>query len=196
MNKNIILASGSKARAQMLQNAGYNFAISPTNIDEQSLISVAVEKKERFEQIAMYLAEEKALAHEQKENAYIIGSDQLLIFNNRIYSKSENRDAARTKLLEMQEQSHQLISGVSVVKNGETLWRDYDIVTLTMKKLSAEQIDTYLDAAPDDALQCVGGYAIEGRGARLFNHVEGDFFTIMGMPLLKLIKFFDGEGIS
>lgn len=194
MNK-IVLASGSKARAQMLQNVGYEFDIKPADIDEQAIVEKSILKNEVFEDIAIKLAEQKALASESNDQ-YIIGSDQLLIFNNKIYSKSKDINEAKEKLLEMQGKPHQLISGVSVVKNGKVIWSDVDSVVMTMKKLDEHKIDYYLERANDDALQCVGGYAIEGLGARLFKRIDGDIFTIMGMPLIKLINFFDKEGIK
>ena len=192
---NLILASGSKARASMLRNAGYDLAIQSTDIDEQAIKEKLSENEYAFHDIAIALADEKARAINDKKK-YIIGSDQLLIFNNKLLSKSKNMDEAKEKLLMMQGKSHQLISAVSVLKNDETIWFDFDVATLHMKEMDENQIDNYLKIAQQDALQCVGGYAIEGYGIRLFQDVVGDYFTIMGMPLLKLINFLDEENVE
>ncbi len=189
----IILASASKARQKLLKNVGYDFDVHPTNIDEQFIIKKLQMDNISYEEIAMRLSQEKALAVQDKKNSYIIGSDQILIFENKIFSKSENLEQAFDKLSAMQNQTHALISGVSVIKNGKILWSDFDIANMTMKKLTHNDIKKYLSLCADDALHCVGGYAIEFRGARLFKEINGDFFTIMGIPLLKLIAFLDKE---
>jgi septum formation protein len=194
VTSDIILASGSAARAQMLKNAGYEFDVMPADIDEQAIIEKSILKDKAFEEIAMSLAEQKALEGETQEK-YIVGSDQLLVFENKIYSKSKNLDEARAKLSEMQGRPHQLISGLSVVKNNEVIFSDVDSAIMTMKPLDEQQIEGYLERVGEDALACVGGYAVEGVGARLFKRIDGDFFTIMGMPLIKLINFFDKEGV-
>lgn len=191
LNHKIILASGSNARSTMLKNVGYDFTVSPTNIDEHSIIQRLKNDSVPFEKIAMTLSQEKALALKDKSESYIIGSDQLLIFEDEIFSKSNNLEEAHQKLLRLQGQTHQLISGISVVKNGLVLWSDYNRADMTLKELNNSDIKKYLSIATNDAIQCVGGYAIEGYGARLFKEVKGDLFTIMGMPLLKLIQFFD-----
>ncbi len=192
-NPNIILASGSQARSTMMKNVGYDFTIQPTDIDEQSLIQNLQKDNVSFEKIAMTLGQEKARALKNNEDSYIIGSDQLLIFKDTIFSKSENLEQAHKKLSSLQGQTHHLISGVSVIKNGQILWSDFDVAEMIMKKLSDNDIKEYLSIAANDAIQCVGGYAIEGYGGRLFKEIKGDLFTIMGMPLLKLSQFFDCE---
>jgi len=193
----IILASGSKARAKMLRDAGYKFDVIPADIDEYRIINEEVEKKTSFEKIALILAEQKALAVRDKKNKdyNIIGSDQLLIFDGKILIKSKNLEEAREKLLMMQGKTHQLISAVCI-KTPTVTFLSEDSATLTMKHLTEQQIDDYLHNAKEDALQCVGGYAIEGLGRDLFDDVRGDDYTIMGMPLLKMMAFFERQNIE
>lgn len=193
----IILASRSRARVQMLQEAGYDFDIIPADINEKKIIEAEMKRGTKFEKIALKLAEEKALAvrNEENKDSYIIGSDQLLIFEDKILSKSETLDEAREKLLMMQGKEHQLISAVCVKAPLMTFISE-DSAMMTMKHLSAAQIDDYLKIATDDALQCVGGYAIERKeGRALFDDVRGDDYTIMGMPLPKLVAFFDRQNL-
>lgn len=196
MTGKLILASGSKARAEMLHNAGYDFDIIPANINEQEIIDTQLAKKETFKNIAMILASQKALSIKCENETFIIGSDQLLIFNDTIFSKSENKDEAFKKLKLMQGKKHSLISAVSVIQNNKIIWQECDFADLYMKKMNEKQIYNYLDKAGETALSCVGGYAIEGVGARLFTQINGDYFTIMGMPLLPLINFLDIKGFD
>jgi len=190
----IILASRSRARVQMLQEAGYSFDIAPADIDEQKIIDDELAKGTDFKKIALKLAEQKALAvrNEDNKDAYIVGSDQVLIFEDKILSKSENLEAAKEKLLMMQGKDHELISAVCI-KTPTMTFLSEDTATLTMKYLSEAKVDEYLTRVAEDALQCVGGYAIEGAGRDLFDDVRGDIHTIMGMPLPKMIAFFDRQ---
>ena len=193
----LILASGSAARKMMLREAGYEFDIIPADIDEQKFIDEAVANKTSFEKIALILAQEKAQAvcNEQNKESIIVGSDQLLIFEDEIMTKSKNLEQAKEKLMKMQGKEHQLISAV-YAKTPTISFMSEDSATLVMKHLSEVQIDEYLQSAPNDALQCVGGYAIEGKGRALFDDVRGDDYTIMGMPLPKLQAFLERQGFK
>jgi len=194
MSKKLILASGSKARQDMLKNAGYEFEICPADIDERSITQSLTEDGKIHHDIALTLAAEKAKSISEKHHdQYIIGSDQLLVLNNRIIFKSSSKKEAREKLFAMRGKDHTLISSVVVVKNNQTLWEVTDTATLEMKDFSDEFLDWYMNAAGEEVVKSVGGYAIEGLGVRLFKKVQGDYFTIMGMPLLPLLNYLDKE---
>ncbi|MEM6810907.1 MAG: nucleoside triphosphate pyrophosphatase [Pseudomonadota bacterium] len=197
MSNILILASGSAARKTMLRNAGYQFDIKPADINEQSVIDQGLEEGVNFQEIALSLSLEKskAVAANHKDR-YIIGSDQLLVCEDVIYSKAQSIEEAKKKLQRLRGKKHQLISAVNVIKNDDVLFQDCDVATLTMKNVDDEWLDQYLRRSIDVAVSCVGSYAIEGYGIRLFKKIDGDFFTIMGMPLMGLIDFLDREGIG
>jgi len=191
----IILASGSKARYEMLSNAGVTFEKYPADIDEDALINDFVLRKTYHNDVAIKLSEAKALSVSgHYKDHYIIGSDQLLIFKDKIFSKSETIEEAKERLKQFSGQTHSLISAVSVVLNGEIQWSFADHVDLKMHELPEDEIDYYIDNNQDIALSCVGGYAIEESGISLFEEIQGDFFTIMGMPLLPLLNFLRSQG--
>lgn len=184
----LILASGSAARQLMLRQAGLNFDILPAKIDETELL------KERAgdspAEKALFLAREKALnVSREKADALIIGSDQILCLGEIIFSKAKSREDALEKLRMLSGKTHRLISGVAVARGGEVLWDHADHADLTMRVLDEDFLRSYADAAGDALTSCVGAYQIEGAGAWLFSKVTGDFFTIMGMPLLQLLGY-------
>lgn len=194
MKSKLILASRSFARQQMLRHAGYDFDIIPANIDEENIME---NSKESIENISTVLAKEKAKHISSKfTQDYIIGSDQILYMNNQIYSKEKNSDEAKERLSDFQGKTHVLNSAVSAYKNGEELFSCRDEASLTMKPMSVQDINQYCNRAGDVLTSCVGCYALEGLGIRLFQEIKGDYFTILGMPLLPLIQFLDGEGFQ
>ncbi len=185
---NIILASGSAARAQMLQNAGVPFEKIPADIDEQAII----EKKsnEPIATITEKLAASKSLyVSAIKKNALVIGSDQTLEFNGALISKSKSEDEAFEKLKSMSGKTHFLHSAVCVSLNNKVVFSDIATARLQMHDLNENTIRQYMKSDPDALTSCVGGYKIEGHGAWLFREIHGDNFTIMGMPLLPLLSF-------
>lgn len=195
-NPTVILASGSKARQEMLRNAGVSFDVIPADIDEEKILSEMVSNNKNVEDIAKKLAEEKSLkiSKENKDN-YIIGSDQILSLNNKLYSKAKNKNEAKEKLLELSSKTHQLTSAVCVTKNNKIIWSSFSQAQLSLKDLTEEKIDNYLERAGDDIYNCVGCYALESIGIQLFDKIEGDYFTILGMPLLPLLTFLEKEGV-
>ena len=194
MNPDLILASGSAGRQSMLRAVGLDFRAIPADIDETGLIEKLNSKGKNVEEIALRLASEKALTIESSKEAFVIGSDQLLIFENKIFEKSKDSNDTKTKLKQMVGKTHTLISAVCVVQGGEMLWSHCETATLIMRNLDGDFIEDYCAAADDSLLNCVGGYALEQHGAWLFDKVEGDIFTIMGMPLLPLLGFLKEQG--
>lgn len=188
----LILASGSEARQTMMRNAGVVFDVVPADIDEEAV----QDSGNNPTSISMLLSMKKALAVSIKyPEKYIIGSDQVLSMKNIIYSKAKSKKEARERLSAFSGSEHMLTSSVAVVKNSKLIFDYTDTAYLKMKTLSEEKIDTYIASAGDVLTQCVGCYAIEERGITLFEEIKGDYFTILGMPLLPLLNFLDMEGL-
>lgn len=183
----LILASGSTARREMLESAGLTFDVMPAAVDEEGLSKQLIERVSH-EDIAVALAQAKARAVSAcNPQALVIGSDQVLSTGDDILSKPGSRDGAVETLRRLRGKTHALYSGVAVATEGEVIWHSVDRARLQMRDLSDEDIARYLDLAGEGIFGCVGAYQIEGLGAGLFEHIEGDRFTIMGMPLLPLL---------
>lgn len=192
----LILASKSKARQDMLRNAGVNFKSLPADLNEEATIQELEKEGASSGNIALCLAKEKALnISKQNPQDYIIGSDQVLSMNDKIYSKARNKQEAIERLMDFQENTHFLTSAVCVAKGGDILWNKTDAVSLKMKPLNRQDIEKYSEIAGDALTSCVGCYAIEGVGIQLFSEIRGDYFTILGMPLLPLLNYLGDEGV-
>lgn len=186
---NIILASKSRARQTMLKNAGLKFEAIPSGVNEPAIVKKM--QAEGFESrgIALELAKQKALDVSAKHpGALVIGSDQTLKYHGAFIEKAIDNDAAVAKLKMMRGGEHTLISAVSVVKDSTVLWQHIDDAHLTMRDFDDEFLALYCEKAGDALTSCVGAYEFEGLGAWLFDSIKGDFFTILGMPLLPLLK--------
>lgn len=191
-DKPLILASQSSARRMLLKNAGIVFDVIPADIDERALQERS--KLTAPGDIAALLAEQKA-AHVSLRHPgrYVIGADQTLSLGHRLFNKPANREAAAEQLLVLAGQTHELHAAIAVACDGATLFSKIAVAHMTMRALDRAAIDTYLDAAGDAVLQSVGAYQLEGLGVHLFELIEGDHFTILGLPLLPLLKFLRGE---
>lgn len=184
----VILASGSKARQTMLSQAGLKFLAIPSTINEDSYSA------SKAGDLALMLAQEKAYDVSRKnQDALVIGSDQTLEFEDQIFSKAKTLEEAVRRLGTMRGKTHTLHSAVSVVLNGEILWSCQDKAYLTMHNLDTAFLESYIAKEKDALLNCAGGYKIEGAGAWLFSNIDGNFFTIMGMPLLPLLSYLREE---
>lgn len=190
----IILASGSAIRAQILRNAGVPFEAIKPNVDEDIIKRQSMKDGVTLEELAMKLAEAKCLAVAARESGLVIGSDQILEFEERRFGKPANMDEARTRLMEMQGAAHSLINAVVVARDGDVIWRGLDRPRLTMREMSAEEVDAYLKAAGPDILSSVGAYQVENFGARLFDKIEGDYFAVLGLSLFPLLNVLRREG--
>ena len=188
----LILASQSRARQMLLANAGIAFEAIPADIDER-----AVQKDSGLSapgEIAKLLAREKALWVSQRHpGRYVVGADQTLALGSRLFSKPAGRAAAAEQLRLFVGNSHELHSAFAVAHDGEILFADVSIAQMTMRSLSASEIETYLDQAGDAVTTSVGAYQLEGLGVHLFERIEGDHFTILGLPLLPLLAFLRSE---
>lgn len=191
----LILASGSKARADMLRGAGLAFDIVPADIDEQELLHEMLQQNKKPETIAVALSRAKAQhVTQQNRNDYVVGADQVLWFGDRIYSKAKTVAEARRNLQDFRGKTHRLISAACVARGNEILWEGAAHADMMMRKFDDAFLDGYMAQAGDAPLKTVGGYELESAGKMLFEKVEGDYFTVLGLPLMPLLEFLKGLG--
>lgn len=187
----IILASQSRARQKLLEAAGVEFRAEPAAVDEEA-IREALNKDQAMptEDVALILAQAKAAFVAGKyPHDYVIGADQMLEFDGHTINKAATLAQARAILIQLRGRTHRLISAVSVVHDGTTVWRHTEEATLEMRNFSNEFLGQYMAAMGNAVMRSVGGYQIEGLGIQLFAKVTGDIFTIQGLPLLPLLAF-------
>ncbi len=191
----LILASASPTRRMVLENAGLRVTAVPAAIDEGEVKTALRAQGAAAEDVAAALAERKArrVARDYPD-AVVIGADQMLACEGQWFDKPADVAAAREHLRRLRGRSHELLNAVAVVAAGAVAWRHRDRARLTMRPFSDVFLDGYLDRAGDDALASVGAYRLEGMGAQLFSRVEGDFFSILGLPLLPLLDFLRRRG--
>lgn len=192
----LILASGSRTRQKMLTDAGVPFAVDVPRVDEDGIKAALRAEGAPPGDVAEALAELKAgRVTARHPGALVVGCDQMLACEGAWYDKPADRAAARDQLLALRGKTHELISCAVVVRDGERLWHHIDRARLTMRPFTDAFLDEYLDRAGDDVLHSVGAYQLEGLGAQLFSRVQGDYFTILGMPLLPLLDFVRNHGV-
>jgi septum formation protein len=192
----LILASASPSRRQLLANAGLVFTIEPSGIDEDE-VKRSLGSRAAPQELASTLAEMKAVKVSARHpEAMVVGADSTLACNGRMFDKPTDLAAARKQLQTLRGQTHELFSSVVVARSGARLWHWSERARLTMRQLNDGFIDNYLARAGDDVLTSVGAYQLEGLGAHLFSRVDGDYFTILGLPLLPLLSFLAGHGIG
>ena len=188
----LILASQSRARQALLTNAGISFEAVTAEIDER-----AVQQASGLSapgEIASLLAREKALSVSARQpGKFVIGADQTLALGERLFSKPAGRAQAAEQLRTLAGRSHELHSAVAVARDGKILFEAAAIAGMTMRRLGEAEIDVYLDEAGDAVTSSVGAYQLEGLGVHLFERIEGDHFTILGLPLLPLLAFLRSE---
>ena len=191
-DERLVLASQSRARRMLLENAGLACEAVPADIDERALQSEAglVAPYE----IALHLAQAKARAvSAAKPNCYVVGADQTLALGERMFNKPAGRQQAMQQLLALAGRTHALHSAIAVVRNGEVLFSHVAVAWMTMRSLTESDVATYLDTAGQAVLSSVCAYQLEGLGVHLFERIEGDHFTILGLPLLSLLAFLRRE---
>lgn len=189
MTEKLVLASGSPFRKAMLVSAGVDVEAVPAEIDERAVEAPLQDSGVSPEDVAVILAEAKALeVSERRPGALVLGCDQTLSLGDEVFHKPADMEGARRHLLALSGKTHQLNSAAVLVRNGEVLWRHVGIANLTMRKLEPAFIGRHLARVGDKALSSVGAYQIEGEGIQLFEKVEGDYFTIVGLPLLPLMS--------
>ena len=184
----LLLASGSKTRVEILKKAKISFEVVDHGVDEEELKVSLNELSPK--DISIQLAEIKAIKPSLKHSeAFVIGADQVLDLDGSIINKAVHLQEAKKQLLELNGKTHKLITAITVAKNGSVVWKHYDIAKITMRELSEKQIDEYLENMDKETLDCVGVYAIEQEGIKLLNKIDGDYFSILGLPLLPLTQF-------
>jgi septum formation protein len=184
----LVLASGSVHRRKLLLDAGLEFDVVPSTLDERALEAPLKDSGAGPEDVAEILAEAKAVdVSEKHPDAFVIGADQTLSLGPDVFHKPADMEEARRTLLALSGQTHRLNSAVVIARDGEAVWRHVGVASLTMRDLSPEFIGHYLAAAGEGVLTSVGAYQIEGRGIQLMERIEGDLFTIVGLPLLPLL---------
>jgi septum formation protein len=188
----LILASQSRARQMLLANAGLTFESVPAEIDERAIQQASGLSAPA--DIAALLAREKSLfVSRRRSGRYVIGADQTLALGTRLLSKPASRAQAAEQLHALAGKSHELCSAVAVARDGKIMFEKVAIARMTMRPLIETEIDAYLDAAGAAVTSSVGAYQLEGLGVHLFDRIEGDHFTILGLPLLPLLAFLRSE---
>lgn len=191
----LILASRSTIRAQLFQDAGLPVEIVPADVDEREIEKPLMEAGALPEEVARMLATEKARAVSEKfRDRIVVGADQTLAFQDERLTKSSTWDEARATLEKLSGQTHSLFSAAAVALNGEIETVVSAAAHLHMRPLSAHFIDRYIESMGDAVFTTVGAYQLEGLGVQLFERVEGDYFTVLGLPLLPLLDHFRRMG--
>jgi septum formation protein len=189
----LLLASKSAARRALLESAGVPVEIEPADIDERAFEAKA--DVQDAEMVAALLAREKARRVASKHpDRMVLGADQTLALGERRFSKAADRAGAREQLSALRGKTHTLHSAVAVMRAGTVLFKHVDAAHLTMRQFSDDFLDSYLNAVGEKAMASVGGYQLEGAGIQLFERVEGDHFTVLGLPLLPLLDWLRRSG--
>lgn len=192
----LILASGSVARRRMLEAAGLAFDVDAPRVDEEaakaSLRAAGLKPRDQ----ADALAELKALSVSRMRPGFVIGADQMLALGGEVFDKPPNAAEAKEHLLRLRGMTHELVTAAVVAREGAVIWRHIDTPKLTMRTFSDAFLDDYLSRAGDHVLRSVGAYQLEGLGAQLFERVEGDYFSVLGLPLLPLLAFLREHSIA
>lgn len=192
---NVILASGSASRRALLEGAGVAARSVKPNVDENTLKLGLRAKGMSVRDQAMQLAEAKAIKVSSRESGLVIGGDQMLSLDGEAFDKPRDLSEAKSHLRRLSGQVHTLETAIIVAENGAPVWRHLSRPKLTVRTLSEEFIDAYIEACGDALLSTVGAYQLEGMGSQIFSKIEGDYFSILGLPLLPLLDYLRVRGV-
>jgi septum formation protein len=196
MTEGLVLASASAVRARLLAAAGVDFRIEPAELDETFLKQACRAEGRLAAACALALAEAKARQVAARcGRAVIIGADQLLVCGEAWFDKPADLGQARAQLQALRGHTHELVTAVCAVQGKSRLWHAVSSPRLTMRYFTDAFLDDYIRAEGADIIGSVGAYRFEGRGAQLFEHIEGDYFAILGLPLLELLGFLRTKGM-
>lgn len=191
----LILASQSDIRATLLRNAGLDFTVAAARIDEEAIKASLLAEEASPRDIADTLAEMKAQRIAAKHpDALVIGCDQVLAFGSAIYAKPQTPEEALTQLKALRGQTHQLLSAAVIYGEGKPLWRHVGVVRLRMRDASDAYLDGYVARNWDSIRHAVGAYKLEEEGVRLFSRIDGEYFSVLGLPLLELLSYLTLRG--
>jgi len=192
----LILASGSATRQRVLRSAGVSFSVEVAGVDETAVMESLAGEKASARDAADILAELKAVKVSAcRPDAFVIGADQVLSIGQVFFQKPVDMSSARAQLMALRGRTHTLTSAVAVARGGSVVWRDVREARLTMRAFGDAFVEAYLVDTGEDILGSVGGYRVEGLGIQLFSRIEGDHFTILGLPLIPLLDFLRTHGI-
>ncbi|MGB0496718.1 MAG: Maf family protein [Rubricella sp.] len=196
MMQPVILASGSTIRRQMLENAGLTVEVRPARVDEEAIKSAMLAEEAPPRDIADKLAELKSQRVSMRSGrTLVIGADQVLVCDGRLYDKPRDLEEAWAHLARLRGRVHELISAAVICEEGRPVWRHIGRAQLMMRPFSDGFLDAYLEEEGEAALHAVGYYRLEGPGAQLFSRVQGDYFSVLGLPLLEVLGFLRARGI-
>jgi len=192
----LILASGSETRLSLLRSAGVRVEPKRVRIDEPSIRDSLRAEAASGRDIADHLAETKARKASQKTpDATVVGCDQVLEFQEDILGKAQSPDALKATLNALNGKRHKLYSAAVICENSHPVWRFVGTATLHMRRCDPGYLDAYVDRNWDTVRHCVGGYKLEEEGIRLFHRIDGDYFTILGIPLIELLAYLTNKGL-
>lgn len=192
----LVLASASAARQRILRDAGLMFEVVAPLVDEEAAKARMRQEQTPPREQAAALAALKALSISENRPGLVIGADQMLALDDEVFDKPKSLAEARAQLQRLRGRSHDLITALVAARDGAVIWRHTDAPRLKMRHFSDLFLDLYLQQAGEGVLHSVGAYQLEGLGAQLFDRVEGDFFAVLGLPLLPLLGFLRSQGLA
>ena len=190
----VILASGSAIRRKLMTEAGLGFEVITKPVDEAVIKESMLAESARLRDIADALAEAKSMRVSRVESGLVIGADQIMVMDNKLFDKPKDINEARERLKLMRGKTHYLMGAVVICENGNPVWRHMAKTKLTMREFSDAFLENYLVKEGELVTKSVGAYRFEGLGSQLFSHVEGDFFSILGLSLLPVMDYLRVRG--
>ncbi len=190
----VILASTSASRSSLLRHAGVAFEAMQPGVDEEAAKAALLGEGVGPLQIADALAELKAVRISSRAEGFVIGADQTLDLDGELFDKADTMEQARERLARLRGRPHKLHAAVVVARGGQPIWREVQTATLWMRPFTDDYLDAYLARCGDGVLSSVGCYQLEEEGVQLFSRIEGDYFAILGLPMLGLLDLFRRHG--